>query len=488
MKLFVNNKKIGKYILLFAVFSVLFAVIPYTDDDLRWGCSVGMRRLLSWFDGYGGRYLGYLIIMLLTKVYLAKILVQAAILTFLVYMMENISCTHGTEHISVLSLFFMPLWIFSQTIGWASGFANYITSVTFTLVYVHYVLKRLDGIESTTSIPAVFGYIVLGFANSLIVEHFSIYNICLGLFIVAYTFFKEKSIRIIEFGYLLSSVCGSIFMLSNSAYKNISNGNDFYRGINTTNITSVLLVRIGRILNRCYLCLPVIVTLLTIIIYLVWKEKRGHITGIWRKLADIGTFTVCFGNPIILLADMTREGNDSAKNIITLFVLVLVLISIIITVGIFSFYSGRFWQCTGILISVWIPVMPFLIISPMPDRCFFGSYVFWILLIYQLLELIPRKRDAVLMNRQLQKYFKVVSYLAIGFYICIYGSINKQDFIRRENIRIEAEKGEEEVIIKHLSNENFVHDITLDDEFSWDCYKEFYGIDSDIPIVVNEDI
>ena len=36
MKLFVNNKKKGKYILLFAVFSVLFAVIPYTDDDLRY--------------------------------------------------------------------------------------------------------------------------------------------------------------------------------------------------------------------------------------------------------------------------------------------------------------------------------------------------------------------------------------------------------------------------------------------------------------------
>ena len=35
MKLFVNNKKRGKYILLFAVFSVLFAVIPYADDDLR---------------------------------------------------------------------------------------------------------------------------------------------------------------------------------------------------------------------------------------------------------------------------------------------------------------------------------------------------------------------------------------------------------------------------------------------------------------------
>ena len=43
-------------------------------------------------------------------------------------------------------------------------------------------------------------------------------------------------------------------------------------------------------------------------------------------------------------------------------------------------------------------------------------------------------------------------------------------------------------MVNHLSNENFVHDITLDDDFSWDCYKEFYGLDSDIRIVVNEDI
>ena len=58
------KEKYRKYFFLFIAFAVLFLVIPYCDDDLRWGSSVGMERLANWFDGYGGRYLGYIIMRL----------------------------------------------------------------------------------------------------------------------------------------------------------------------------------------------------------------------------------------------------------------------------------------------------------------------------------------------------------------------------------------------------------------------------------------
>jgi hypothetical protein len=60
--------------------------------------------------------------------------------------------------------------------------------------------------------------------------------------------------------------------------------------------------------------------------------------------------------------------------------------------------------------------------------------------------------------------------------------------MRREYIRSEAEKGASSVTIRHLTNENFVHDITLDNvDIQWDGYKDFYGIRSDIKIIVEED-
>ena len=49
----------------------------------------------------------------------------------------------------------------------------------------------------------------------------------------------------------------------------------------------------------------------------------------------------------------------------------------------------------GAIISIVIPAAPFLLVSPMSYRCFCGSYIFWIVLIYQLLALIPETRDKV---------------------------------------------------------------------------------------------
>ena len=109
------------------------------------------------------------------------------------------------------------------------------------------------------------------------------------------------------------------------------------------------------------------------------------------------------------------------------------------------------------------------------------------MLLYQLLALIPKTRDKIFLNEKLQKYIKVIAFLAIGFYTCIYASIMRQDFKRLQYIKSEAARGATEVTISHLSNENFVRDITLKLDFAWDGYKDFYGIDPDLKIIVRED-
>lgn len=483
-----KKSRVWKYLAMFIAFSVLFLVIPYCDDDLRWGGAPGMERLANWFDGYGGRYLGYLIIILLTKVYAAKVVLQAAVMTFLIYMLDQISYEKQTEYISAIFLLFMPLWMFSDTIGWTSGFANYITSVAFSSVYVRYVFRRLDGDETAGGLLKTLGFMVLGLANALIVEHFTIYNFCLAVFMILYTFFKEKKVRLTELFYLVGVAAGIGLMFSNSTYRHVASGDDFYRGVDTSNLAMTIVNRMGRILNICYLELPLIVISITVIIFLIWKERRQTLEGFAGTMADIGTAIICFGNPVILLADMTREYDHAAKNLVSLALLVVVLFAIVVTVGIFSYHAGRFWQCMGTIISIVIPAAPFLLVSPMTYRCFTGSYIFWIVLLYQLLVLIPDTRDKVLGNKHLQAYLRVITFAAIFFYVCIYGSIFRQDYMRREYIRSEAEKGASSVTIRHLTNENFVHDITLDNvDIQWDGYKDFYGIRSDIKIIVEED-
>lgn len=479
-------EKRKKYIALFAVFMLLFIAIPYCDDDLRWGGTDGVQRLATWFDGYGGRYLGYLFILLMTRFYAAKAILQAAVLTALVYVLEGIAYEKETEYITVIFLFFMPLWMFKDTIGWTSGFANYITSITFTLVYVRYVYARLDGTDTEDGPLTAIGFLLLGCANALIVEHFTLYNLCLAVFMVVYTLICEKRVRLKEAGYLLGVITGAVMMFSNSTYRQVASGDDFYRSVDTSNLAASIVNRIGMIINICYLELPLVVIPMTVIIYLIWKERRKELAGTARTVADIGTHIICFGNPVILLADMTREPDHSAKNIGTLMLLVLVLIAIVVTVGIFAYSAGRFWQCMGALVSVAVPAAPFVVVSPMTKRCFVGSYIFWLVLLYQMLVLIPDARDRFLGSRVVRKYTKAIAFLAVVFYIGIYGSIHAHDHARLEYIRSEAEKGASSVTIEHLANENFVHDITLDGAYQWVGYKDFYGIDPDIEILVRE--
>lgn len=482
-----NKDKVRKYIGLFIAFAILFLVIPYCDDDLRWGGTPGLSRLANWFDGYGGRYLGYLIIILMTRFYSAKVLLQAALLTALVYLLDSIAYEKQTEYVSVLFLFFMPLMIFSDTIGWTSGFANYITSVVFSLVYVKYVYRRLDGENVTTSILHALGYVLLGCAGSLIVEHFTVYNLCLALFMIAYTFATERRVRMPEMGFLAGVVLGIALMFSNSTYRNVASGDDFYRGVNTSGMLAAMVNRFGRIINICYLELPAIVISITVVTFLIWKVRRKFLGGIAGKMADIGTAFICFANPVMLLADQTREYDHAAKNVVSLMLLLLTLVAIVVTVGVFSWQAGRFWQCMGAIISIVVPAVPFLIVSPMTYRCFCGSYIFWIVLLYQMLSLIPETCDKIFFNIELQKYLKVVAYAAIGFYICIYSSIMLQDIMRLRSVRNAEAQGKTEVTIGHLSNENFVHDITLENDEQWAGYKDFYGIDPDLKINVREE-
>ena len=63
---------------LFFAFMFLAYLFPYTGDDWAWGSSIGLGRLKSFFAGYNGRYVGNLIVLLLTRSKLLDAVVMAA--------------------------------------------------------------------------------------------------------------------------------------------------------------------------------------------------------------------------------------------------------------------------------------------------------------------------------------------------------------------------------------------------------------------------
>ena len=82
-----KKKWINLIVILFAFFGFVYimSTIPFCSDDWAWGASVGAQRLASHFRGYNGRYLGNLLILLLTKSKFINILVTASCFIFFLY-------------------------------------------------------------------------------------------------------------------------------------------------------------------------------------------------------------------------------------------------------------------------------------------------------------------------------------------------------------------------------------------------------------------
>ena len=144
-------KKIVPFVVVFLFFGVLGYLFPYTNDDWAWGSSIGINRLNNFFANYNGRYLGNLLVILLTRFRIIRALVMAVILTLITFLINKI-IQKETENKTILliAIFLMvlvPRPIFRQAIAWTSGFTNYVPPVLLILIWFYLSRNILDNKE-----------------------------------------------------------------------------------------------------------------------------------------------------------------------------------------------------------------------------------------------------------------------------------------------------------------------------------------------------
>ncbi len=187
-----RNKIIIVYSLIFILLFLLCLLFPYSGDDWAWGSQIGLNRLNTWFENYSGRYFGNLIVLALTRSNFLKAFVMSFCLTGIIVIVNKLTGEqkNGVFIISTV-LVFMPVTVLRQAIVWTSGFANYTTSIFLTLIYIYYVRNIYVG-RLNNSFIAIIPLAALGFANTLIVEHLTIYNVILSVYVLLFTLIKLK--------------------------------------------------------------------------------------------------------------------------------------------------------------------------------------------------------------------------------------------------------------------------------------------------------
>lgn len=98
------------YAALFLTLFLLCFLFPYTGDDWAWGIDLGIERMNSWFKDYNGRYLGNMIVIVLTRSNILKTLAMSVCIGGIVVMINEMThrqpCSFG---MILICLVFMPV-------------------------------------------------------------------------------------------------------------------------------------------------------------------------------------------------------------------------------------------------------------------------------------------------------------------------------------------------------------------------------------------
>ena len=157
------------YLITFVLLAVLCFLFPYTGDDWSWGSSVGIDRINAGFVDYGGRYFGYIIVLVLTRLRVLKALVMAGTFFGLGWIVKSIVKQKWAFFATILLIFLVGNEIFAQSVAWTSGFSNYATTAIMIVAFLMVVFNIIfEG--KTESLWLRIGMFLLGLGGSLIME------------------------------------------------------------------------------------------------------------------------------------------------------------------------------------------------------------------------------------------------------------------------------------------------------------------------------
>ena len=472
------------YAVIFVVLFFLCMLFPYTLDDWAWGGQIGLNRLSTWFDNYSGRYFGNLIVLALTRSNLLKSFVMSFCITGIAVLIDKLTGKQKNGVFIILSLLiFMPVSLFRQTIAWTSGFANYTTSIFLTLIYIYYV-RNIYGESKPKKAPFdIVPLFILGAANTLIVEHLTMYNIVLAVYVILFTIIKFKKVYIQHVAYFIGTVAGTLLMFSNSVYRSVADGSDDYRSIGEGGIISKAIQEFfNTIVPDGFMnnfVLNVFIAVVCLITWIKIKDKLSKLPKVLGALSIAVIIAFASSSLIIKISAVTplklltyAEGAATIVYVLALIVFLFIL----------PLELNKKVKLLFILGSVGCMIAPLLVVSPISSRCFFASYV---MLIYLAMELYSLFDEDI--KEQLAKISNAsVIVVAVGllFLFYIYGTIAVNNQERLEKVKKEAETATSETVeLESLPYKHYLWGSDIPNAYWSSNFKAYYGIDENVNVV-----
>ena len=474
-----NKNSLICLVIFFIFIFVITYFIPYVNDDFFWASDNGIKQLSSFFKDYNGRYLGNLLVIILVRFKLFKSFFVAFCLTTIIILIDKIFNFKKDFFYIVLSILFivgMNNFMFMDTVIWTSGFTNYVVPMLLVLICIYFNNKIMNEKKDICSLREMIISFVLGISTTLFMENITLYCFSISVIMLIYYKIKYKKISRMHLCFFIGTLIGTFIMFSNGAYLSILSGTNKYgnRSFETSDFLSSIITKYAIHFNNdlifsnilfitftsfaffnlikasdkkkksvrfslCYLVFYIISSLVFKII-----DHRVHLAFLFFISSF---FSIFYFIVFIYLLEKSNISIKAKKNIF--------------------FY----------ILSIIILVVPLIMVNPINSRCFLPTYIFEILICY---ELISKTNIHKINNTIIIKVMMAIVLIISSYCIyntCLIYKINR-DMI---NYLDEKKNTKEDIIYIPIFPKNYIK-THLEGEVTNDNLKKYYNIPLNIKV------
>lgn len=485
-----NEKKYNKIFLLaivFLFFLVIGYLFPYTNDDWAWGSQIGINRLNSFFKNYNGRYLGNLLVLLLTRYRNIKAIIIALSLTLITYFSSIVVDKKNYTFllISAVLVFLLPQPIFKQAIAWTSGFTNYVPPILLVLIWICINKDLLENKKVNISNWCIFPIFILGICTCLFMEHVTIYAVLLGIFFIIYSLVKKLKINISQIAYSIGTLIGAFLMFQNEAYHHVTIGDDFYREIPKDGLIMQAIKRYfytvydNLIMNNTVILILISFCLVFLFYKFIYKNNKFK----YQKLAKSSILIIVFYSFYALISEFFPNWEifeliyKAAEGLLTSIYFVALVIFIFILPC--NINKNRLYF---FLVSIVVLTLPLLIVSPVTPRCFYPMYVLFSIFVMCLIKECFKYINGEFFYKGINYIFKGILLVTMFYIFCIIFSAFHVTNAMIEYIEQQKKLSVEEIVLPKTVYEDYMKHPYPHNAENMKRFKLYYNIPDNIKI------
>lgn len=468
---------VGLSLAVFAALFIICMLFPYSGDDWAWGSSLGLERLKDGFAGYNGRYVGNLLVIVMTRSRILRAAIMAAILFAIPWCIDVIVGRNdsATFWIALVLLFAMPNNMRAQGIAWTSGFTNYAVPALFILLYFA-CFKGAFEEEYLPDNRLIIPLFLLGVVNALIMENVTLYNVFMSIVMLIYVRIKHGVWDKVQLAFLLGSVLGCIGMFSNSAYRSVAEGEDGYRSVNEGPLLQGMIYKFLFTINR-YFCLNNLAVNLFVAFCGFSRFEKRKTAGSF--LLSIST-TIMAAMSFLSLTNIYSFDQEDAFPVRAIICAVAAGLFYCALLGM-SVDAKRPLLGPAVVLSILALTAPLLVVNPIGPRNFLITYCLLILA-----ACLAANECAVGEKQGGMGLVRYSACLLMLSWALLYGVIARADYARFKTVQKGIAQGSSTITVRELPCSNSIHCANPTEEIWATRFKLFYGIDENVEIVVEK--